>query len=151
MRWWKGSRIPQVLAPRILSCLSGGSLLMMQLVFCFSSMISWLLLALPLPAYYLGGWKGLEGVGGAEWRGRAMEDSRVPTSLRSAGGNKCGTRPMPGMSCLLCVYPVWVLCGEWRARAMEDICCAQQSQVWNGGNKCGTELMPSSWSCPLCV
>lgn len=69
MRWWKGSKIPQVLAPRILSCLSGGfSLLMMQLV--FSSMISWFLLALPLPAYYLGGWKGLveqNGEGG-QWK-----------------------------------------------------------------------------------
>lgn len=50
---------------------------------------------------------GLEVVGGAEWRGRAMEDSCVPTSLRSAGGNKCGTWPMLGIwSCLLCVYPV---------------------------------------------
>ncbi len=70
MRRWKGSRIPQVLAPRILSCLSGGFSLLMQLVFCFSSMISWLLLALPLPAYYLGGWKGLveqNGEGG-QWK-----------------------------------------------------------------------------------
>lgn len=93
---------------------------MMQLAFCFSTTISWLLLALPLPAYYLGGWKG---IGGAEWRGRAMEDSCVPTRLRSAGENKCRTWPMPGIwSCLLCVYPVWVLCGEWWGRAMEDIC-----------------------------
>ncbi len=46
------------------------SLLMMQLAFCFSSMISWLLLALPLPAYYLGGLKGLveqNGEGG-QWK-----------------------------------------------------------------------------------
>lgn len=106
------------------------SLLIMQLAFCFSSMISWLLLALPLPAYYLGGWKGLVEQNGEGGQWKIVVCPPVSGLL---GGINVGHGRCQASGLLYSVYTQFEFfvvngeAGQWR------ISVAQQSQVWKGG------------------
>jgi hypothetical protein len=85
---------------------------MMQLAFCFSTTISWLLLA-----YYLGGWKG---IGGAEWRGRQWKIVVCPPGSGLLGGINVGHGQCQASGLVYSVYTQFEFFvvngegGQWR-------------------------------------